>query len=192
MSTKTLVAALALLLSAGLLLNRSSASADPAERFLHVKVEDGANGETVNVNVPLTMAQKVLTSVNKGNLHNGIVKVEGAESNGLDVRALLDAVRTAPDNEFVSVKDKTQDIHVKKSGGNLVVHVRETGKSSQKVDVIVPMKVVDALLANSKQNEIDVSAAIAALNAAGDTFQVTVEDSDQHVRIWVDSVSSSQ
>jgi len=175
---------------AGMVATAPAAIAGPAERYLHVKVEDASKGESVNVNVPLSMAEKILPTINKGDMHNGHVKIGHADMDDVDIRALLDAVRTAPDNEFVTVKEKDQDVRVAKSNGNLVVHVRDGNKGGQKVDVTVPMKVVDALLSTTKDNELDVSAAIKALSDAGDSLLVTVEDASQHVRIWVDSKGS--
>ena len=161
--------------------------AAPAERYLHIKVDDPSKGESVNVNVPLSMAEKILPTVNKGSLHNGHVTIGKADLNDVDVRAILDALRTAQDNEFVTVKEKDQEVRVAKSNGNIIVHVRDSGKESQKVDVTVPMKVVDALLSTAKENELDVAAALRALSDAGDALLVTVQDATQHVRIWVDS-----
>jgi hypothetical protein len=161
--------------------------ATPVERYLHIKVDDPSKGESVNVNVPLSMVEKILPTVNKGSLHNGHVTIGKADLNDVDVRAILDAIRTAPDNEFVTVKEKDQDVRVAKSNGNLIVHVRDAGKDGQKVDVTVPMKVVDALLSTAKENELDVAAALRALSDAGDALLVTVQDTTQHVRIWVDS-----
>jgi hypothetical protein len=125
--------------------------------------------------------------VNKGSLHNGHVTIGKADLNDVDVRAILDALRTAQDNEFVTVKEKDQEVRVAKSNGNIIVHVRDSGKEGQKVDVTVPMKVVDALLSTAKENELDVAAALRALSDAGDALLVTVQDATQHVRIWVDS-----
>ncbi|MGD0403231.1 MAG: hypothetical protein ABSB66_08540 [Candidatus Acidiferrales bacterium] len=169
-----------------------AAMAAPAERYLHITVSDATKGESVNVNVPLSMAEKILPTLNKGNLHNGHVTIGSAEMNDVDIRALLDALRTSPDDEFVTVKEKDQDVRVAKSNGNLVVHVRDGGKDGEKVDITIPMKVVDALLSNSKNNELDISAAIRALSDAGDALLITVEDASQHVRIWVDSKNASE
>jgi hypothetical protein len=155
-------------------------------------VNDATKGESVNVNVPLSMAEKILPTLNKGNLHNGHVTIGSTEMNDVDIRALLDALRTSPDNEFVTVKEKDQDVRVAKSNGNLVVHVRDGAKGGEKVDITIPMKVVDALLSNSKNNELDISAAIRALSDAGDALLITVEDASQHVRIWVDSKNASE
>lgn len=166
------------------------------ERYLHVRVDGGAKGESVNVNVPLSMAAKILPTINHGDLHNGRVTISKADINDVDVRAILDAVRTAPDNEFVTVKSSDNDVRVSKSNGNLIIHVRDTGKDSgkggQKVDVVVPMKVVDALFSTAKQNELDVAAALRALGEAGETVLVTVQDAEQTVKIWIDSKGSAE
>lgn len=165
------------------------------ERYLHVKVEDSEKGESVNVNLPLSMAEKILPTVNHGDLHHGRVSVHNMDVDGVDIRAMLDALRTAEDNEFVTVKQKDQEVRVAKSKGNLVVHVidnHDGEKKGQKVEVTVPMKVVDALMSTMKDNELDVAAAIHALAEAGDAVLVTVQDATQHVRVWVDSKSSTE
>jgi len=177
---------------AGLAVTAPAAMATPTERYLHVKVEYASKGESVNVNVPLSMAEKILPTINKNNMHNGHVTIGHADMDDVDIRALLDAVRTAPDNEFVTVKEKDQDVRVAKANGNLVVHVRDAAKGGQKVDITIPMKVVDALLSTAKDNELDISAAIRALSDAGDALLVTVEDASEHIRIWVDSKGSPE
>jgi hypothetical protein len=177
---------------AGLVVTAPAAMATPTERYLHVKVENASKGESVNVNVPLSMAEKILPTINKNNMHNGHVTIGHADMDDVDIRALLDAVRTAPDNEFVTVKEKDQDVRVAKSNGNLVVHVRDAAKGGQKVDITIPIKVVDALLSTAKDNELDISAAIRALSDAGDALLVTVEDASEHIRIWVDSKGSPE
>jgi hypothetical protein len=182
----------ALALTMGNLAVAAMAAPAPAERYLHVKVDDATKGESVNINVPLSMAQAILPTINKGTLHNGHVTIGETDFNGVDVRALLDAIRTAPDNEFVTVKQKDQDVRVAKSNGNLIVHVLDKTKDGEKVDVTVPMKVVDALFATAKDNELDVAAAIRALSDAGDAVLVTVQDATEHVRIWIDSHGSSE
>ena len=159
----------------------------PAEKYLHVDVQDATKGESVNVNVPLAMAQKILPTINNQGLHDGKVTIQNAEMKGVDVRALLDALRTAPDNEFVTVKNNDSDVRVAKANGNIIVHVIGKKNKGQKVDVTVPLKIVDALFDTAKNDELDVAAALQALSDAGDILLVTVQDSTQKVRVWVDS-----
>ena len=175
------------MLAAGMMALVGSAVAAPAEKYLHVNVEDPTKGGSVNVNVPLSMAEKILPAINNHGLHDGKVSIHNAQMNGVDVRALLDAVRTAPDNEFVTVKDNDSDVRVAKASGNIIVHVIDKKNKEQKVDVTVPLTVVDALFSTAKNDELDIAAALRALSDAGDILLVTVQDSSEKVRVWVDS-----
>jgi hypothetical protein len=183
----------ALLLAAAMaLVPLRSLEAAPAERYLHVRVNDDAGGETVRVNLPLSLAEKVLPTIDKGKLHHGKVRVCDLDVDSVDLHALLEAVRSAPDNEFVSVQGPQHDIRVAKSNGNLVVHIRDNHeKHGQKVIVTIPMPVVQALV-SSGTNELDLVAAVRALENAGDTLLVSVEDGKQTVRVWVDSNNASE
>ena len=181
------------LLAMGTLIAAATAIAAGPERYLHVKVEDGEKGESVNVNVPLSMAEKILPTINNGDLHQGRVTIHNTDVNGVDIRAILDAVRNAPDNEVVTIKEKGKDsVRVAKSGGNIVVHVKDHDSKDQQVDVTVPMKVVDALFTTAKNDELDIVSALRALSDAGDILLVTVQDAQQKVRVWVDSRSTAE
>lgn len=181
------IAAVFCLLAMAMTARAVPAAPAPAEKYLHVNVEDPTKGESVNVNVPLSMAEKILPAINNHGLHNGKVTIQNAEMNGVDVRALLDAVRTAPDNEFVTVHDQDSDVRVAKANGNIVVHVIGKKNKGHKVDVTVPIKIVDALFDTAKNDELDVAAALRSLSDAGDILLITVQDSSQKVRVWVDS-----
>jgi hypothetical protein len=62
--------------------------------------------------------------------------------------------------------------------------------SESKVEIKVPMKVVDALFSSGK-DELDVVAALRALSSNGDMELVSVKDDDETVRIWIDSKNIS-
>lgn len=185
-------AAVICLLATGALMAATASMAGTTDRYLHVKVDDAKNGESVNVNVPLSLAEAILPAVNKGKLHEGKISVGNADLNGVDLKAILEAIRNAPDNEFVTVKQKDQEVRVAKSKGNLIVHVKNNENEGEKVDVTVPMKVVDALFSTAKTDELDIAAALRALSDAGDVLIVTVQDASQHVRVWVDSKSTQE
>lgn len=172
--------------------NSSQSSGAHGDRWLHVRVISTDNkGETVKVNVPLELAEHVLPAINHDRLHNGKVRVGNVDCDGVDVRALLDAVKTAKDGEFVTVQKKDADISVAKKDGQLLVHVHDKERpKSQQVEVKVPMKVVEALLSADK-DELDVVAALHALAAQGDMELVSVKDEENTVRVWVDSKSIS-
>lgn len=166
----------------------TSATAERGERWLHVRVisADGG-GETVRVNVPLELAEKVLPAVNHDRLHNGKLRIDSSDMNDVDLRALMDAVRTAKAGEYVTVQGDANDVRVAKQGSHLIIHVLDKGGSKKsQVEVQVPMKVVDALLSAGK-DELDLVAALHALGAQGDIELVFVKDSENTVKVWLDS-----
>jgi hypothetical protein len=99
---------------------------------------------------------------------------------------------------------------VAKQGGYLLIHVRDSdehrsrdkhpagkaekekqaGDRESRVEVKVPMKVVDALFSAGK-DELDLIAALHALGAHGDTELVSVKDNENTVRVWLDSKNVS-
>lgn len=180
------------------------------DRWLHVRViSSDARGETVRVNVPLELAEKVLPAVNHERLHNGKVKIDCEHINDVDLRALVDAIRTAKDGEYVTVQGNDSDVRVAKQGGYLLVHVLDHGRHGKnsvkdespdksamvhvkdnEVEIKVPMKVIDALFSAGK-DELDLVAALHALSAQGDTELVSVKDHENTVRVWLDSKNAA-
>jgi hypothetical protein len=186
-SILTAVAALGILAAAPL------SPAAPADRYLHVQVSDSSkNGEDVNVNVPLALAEKVLPTIDKGPMHQGRVQVPNDAFQGIDIRTIIDAVRTSPDSQIASVKQKDEDVEISKAGDNIVIHVKEAKAKGDNVNVTVPISVVDALFSGTRKDELDVAAALNALDKAGDTFLVTVENASEHIRVWVDTKNQPQ
>lgn len=169
-----------------------------SEQWIHVRVESKDDkGETVRVNVPVEMAAKVLPAINHDNLQGGKVRIDHAHLNDIDLRAILDAVRSSKDGEYVTVQSNEEDVRVAKKDGYLYIHVtdKKSGKASAngkdtKVEVKVPMKVVDALFSAGK-DELDVVAALRALSSNGDTELVSVKDDQETVHVWIDSKNVS-
>jgi hypothetical protein len=206
-ATLTLALATVILMPASTFAQSSSAATK--DQWIHVRVESKDNsGDTVRVNVPIELAEKVLPTINKSKLHNGKVHIDSAHMEDVDLRALLDAIRTSKDGEFVTVQNKENDVRVAKNGGYLIIHVTDKTQDivsenmassshskakahhESKVEVRVPMKVVDALFSAGK-DELDVVAALRALSSFGDTELISVKDSENSVRIWIDSKNIS-
>ena len=73
-----------------------------------------------------------------------------------------------------------------KERGQLVAHVRDKG-GKERVDVTIPWEVAQALISETTDNQLNLSAAIKALQNIGDMTLVTVAGEDESVRIWIDS-----
>ena len=175
-----------LALSSVIILTATMALAVTATRYLHVKVTNPTSHELVRVNVPLILAEKIIPAINHGELRDGKVHIGNMHADEVNVRAILDALKTAPEGEFVTVQNLSDDVRVAKEHGQVVVHVIDKD-SKENVDVTVPWDVVEALVSNTADDQLNVEAAIKALQNVGDTTLVRVSGSDENVRVWIDS-----
>ena len=180
-----------------LLLAGSVVWAASPERYLHVRVSNPNSHELVRVNVPLSLASKVIPAINHGDLRDGKIQIGDFHTNEVNVRAILDALKTAPEGEFVTVQNTDDDVRVAKEHGQLVVHVIEKGHGKedgggQHVDVTIPWEVSEALVSNTTEHQLNIEAAIHALESAGDITLVRVTGQDENVRVWIDSNSSDK
>ena len=164
-------------------------------RYLHVRVTNPNTHELVRVNVPLMLAEKVIPAINHGQLRDGKVRICNFTADTVNVRAILDALKTAPEGEFVTVQnsgpDSNDSVRVAKEHGQLIVHVTDKN-SKENVDVTVPWDVVQALVSDTTENQLNVEAAIKALEGIGDTTLVRVSGHDENVRVWVDSRNTDE
>lgn len=187
MNTKNLALTVLALLAGTALLASAVVASAPA-RYLHVKVVGNQKHELVRVNVPLSLAEQIIPAINQGKLRDGKVEIGGFHANDVNLKMILNALKTAPESEFVTVQEPDNNVRVAKEHGNLVVHVVDK-KSKENVDVTVPWEVAQALASDTNENELNVEAGIKALEAAGDVTLVSVNGTDETVRVWVDSRS---
>jgi|SRR5579875_120371 len=158
------------------------------ERYLHVRVDSANANERVRVNIPLSLAEKVIPAIHARQLNNGMVQIGSFQANDVDLPAILNAVKSAPDGVFVTVQKPGTDVRVAKEHGQLIVHVMDR-KDDTRVDVTIPWSVAEALTSQTNAHQLNVEAALEALDRAGDVTLVTARDShsQQTVRVWVDS-----
>ena len=184
-SAFTVVAALLLLLGRGS--TAIAAAAPGGTLWLHVAVDEpGSGGESVRVNLPLSLAEAILPLIDEGDLHRGRIRIEGHDLDAAELRALREAVRTAPEGEYVRVLSRGEEVEIARSGNRLVVRADDDG---DKVRVQIPMAVVDSLLAGAPPGgplELDLLAAIRVLGTRGAGELVSVVDGESSVRIWLD------
>jgi len=152
--------------------------------WLHVQVlEQGEDGDTVKVNVPLQLVEALLPLVQHEQFQGGKIKLdEIPELEQIDLRGVLEALDQTPDGEFVTVQSKDENVRVAKAGGLLLVNVLDD--ESTKVEVKVPLSVARALI-SADNDELDLLAAVRELaQFRGDL--VSVEETDTSVRVWID------
>ncbi|MBM3286423.1 MAG: hypothetical protein FJY88_03590 [Candidatus Eisenbacteria bacterium] len=187
MSRKSLVAAAALCC----LLAHGMAGAESRSKWLHVKVvETGEDGETVRINLPIKLVAAVLPAIDDSDFRKGIVRVDSLRKSNVDLRALLRAVREAENGEYVSIDGVDERVRIRKDDGVLYIDTEELGDDSEKVRVRLRMDVLEALL-SGEEDELNILAAVQALDERDEGDLITVHSEDETVRIWIDSRDSS-
>ena len=189
-----------LILSLSMVLALSSAAlplrAQQASPWIHVEVvEQNEKASTVNVNLPLSLAEVALEVAPDKIVKEGKIKLPNNDISIADLRKLWNELRNAGDAQFVTVKEDDQDVSIARRGDKIEIRVQEAGspdnpKKASNVHVDLPVTVVDALLSGEGE-ELNFKNAIAQLRTQrGDI--VRVRDGDSNVRIWIDERSSRQ
>jgi hypothetical protein len=104
------------------------------------------------------------------------------------------ALRSSGDMEFVTIESDDETVRVARSGHYMLAKIegsRDGDGSRERVDVKVPLKVVDALL-DAPEGELNLKGALQILADYDDGDLVTIHDDSTDVRIWIDDRSDSQ
>jgi len=168
----------------GILVSAAPAAAD---QWLHVRVqEQGEEGASVEVNLPVNLVHKAVPLVEKST-SRGRIEIADQDFDAKDLKELLRELDRSPDGEYVRVQDKGDHVRVAKQGNFMLVKVEEQDGKQAKVDARIPMRVIQAL-ASGDNDELNIGAALQALAETADGELITVVDDngETHVRIWVD------
>jgi hypothetical protein len=167
-------------------------SAPSGERWLHVSViNQDHKGERVRVNLPLSIAESVLTSIKHERLDHGIIKIDEVRMEKVDIRKLYASLKSAKDGEYVTVESDSCNVRVAKESGFLIVKAHDRSRKDAQVFVRMPLEVVDALFSGAP-DELNIVAALRVLAGRGDTELVSVKDSENTVHIWVDAKNTGE
>jgi hypothetical protein len=176
-----------------LVLGAAALVAASAEHWIHVRV-DGAKGgsASLSLNLPITMASAALAAIPSDAQHHGKFDLQ-ASVNGVDLRAMLDAVRNSPDGVSASLERDNTQVSVAKSGSNLLIKIVSNPSaehhSGKTIAIKVPIAVVRAML-TPNSDQVNVDAGLRAIAREGDV-DVTVNGEKQTVRVWTDTRTES-
>ena len=152
--------------------------------WLHVEVKESKEDpEIVKVNLPFSMVDVALKIAQDKKLNAGKFRLPSTELSVPDLKKLWTEFKKAGNADFVTVEKKTESVKISREDNYLLIKVSE--KNQQKVDLRVPVDVVDALLA-APGDELDIKAALMAMQQKGIGDILSVTDKDTKVRIWVD------
>ncbi|HUD72557.1 MAG TPA: hypothetical protein VMQ62_11415 [Dongiaceae bacterium] len=190
--TKQTLGGVALLAAAAMVagLGLAPAMAGTEGKWIHIRVLDhGEGGESVKVNLPVAVLETMADAIEADHFSGGQIHISEGNIKPEQFRAVWQSLKNTRDMEFVTIESDDETVRVAKSGGFLLMKVNDADrKKSGKVDIKVPMEVVDALL-QAPEGQLNVKAALQALVNYGGGDLVQVTDGDSHVRIWIDDKS---
>jgi hypothetical protein len=164
--------------------------------WLHVRVDERHSSERVRINLPLELVEEILPLIEVDEFRRGKIQIDDHDLEDLvQMREIHEAVRKAEDGKWIEVEDKHDRVTVSKSGDEILVHVEEDyfdeDDYSNTVDIRIPLSVVEALFSGDP-DELNLLAAVQALQEEGETSMITVDERDSKVRIWIDDSSSQE
>lgn len=176
----TLVALLALAIA---LPGLAAAKDNP---WIHIEViEKGSDEAKINVNLPLSMMEVALDIAEDEIMAEGHLTFDDSDITLEEMRSIWRELRNAGDAEFVTVEEDDETVRIHRKGDFVFVEVDDRGGDTEKVNIKVPVKVVDALFAGDG-DELNIRGALAELQKMTDGEILSVQDGDDHIRIWID------
>ncbi|MCI0413089.1 hypothetical protein L0222_09840 [bacterium] len=179
-----------LFLSFTLILLCAGISSAASKMWVHVHIEDTAKEETVKINLPISVVETMLPLIEEKQVRKGHFNFNDSDLKVEDLRKVWNEIREEGDMEFVTIESRDNNVRVYIEGNFLLVQPQEKSKNS-KVDIRIPLKVVDAML-SGKGNELNLTAAIKALRDSGVKDIITVKDNDTSVRVWIDDKNQAK
>jgi hypothetical protein len=167
------------------LLAAPTAFAGDETRWINVHVTENSTNTNVEVHLPLNLVLTVLRNVDVENFHGGQVDLDLDEDMDINFPEIIAAVKDAPDGKFVTVTSDEADVNVHKQGGTLFVTVNQKDDEMAKVEVKVPLELMDAL-SFGEENTLDIAALLQSLDRLPDGELVTVTSNEANVRVWVE------
>jgi len=160
-----------------------------ANYWIHVRVDEGAKEESVKVNLPVALLETALPLIENEAISKGKVKLASEELNLAQLRQIWAELKANGNYELASITTKEERLRISLEGNEIFVRSAEGAETN--ISVNLPTSVVDALLSGEGE-ELNVSAGVAALVAAGPRDLVTIKETGKLVRVWIDEQSTGE
>jgi len=169
-----------------LLLMGAAAAEAKANLWLHIKVHDGNEGSRVSINLPLSVVEAATPLIPEEARSAERLRIDDRDLSVKDLRRIWREVQRQPEAAYITIDEPDGKVRVARSGGYLLIRAANGGRHhDERVEVRIPVTVVDALLAGG-DDRFDLAAAVEALVRGGEGELVTVNGDHETVRMWVD------
>ena len=155
-----------------------------SKEWLHIHVNEATGDQAkVRVNIPISLIEVMLPMVEERAVEKGKIRLHEKDFRVEDLRKIWKSVKDEGDTEFVSVDKRDEHVRVFTQGNFLMVQSDKDSRS--KVNIKMPMAVVDAILSGDGE-ELNLTAAVKALKDSGIHDIISVESDDSKVMVWID------
>jgi hypothetical protein len=161
-----------------------------SKEWLHVRVQNLTEAaETVKINIPLSLVETMLPLIEEKSLQDGRIHLNNKDVSTAELRKIWKAVKDEGDTEFVTVEKKGENVRIFTESNFLMV--QSDKDSAKKVNIKIPLAVVDAMLAGSGEG-LNLMAAVQALRESGVRDIISVQDEKNTVQVWIDNKSKAK
>jgi len=152
--------------------------------WLHLEVKENKTEPVlVKVNLPVSLVDVALNIIKDEKLHEGRIRLKHSEISVADMKRIWAELKNAGNAEFVTVEKSHETVRISREGNFVLVKVTEDQEN--KVDLKIPVSVVDALL-EGPGDELNLKAAVAAMQEKQIGDILTVKANNTQVRLWID------
>ena len=180
MRTTTTLALIALVLFA------TAAFAEEPATWLNVHVTETSENADVRVHLPMNLVLAVLDGIRVEHFDRGIVDLDLDMGDAeIDWTQVIQAVRTSPDGEYVTISSDDADVRVVKQAGMMLVDVLEKAQDHAEIRIRIPVSMLDAFSVD-EHNRFDVAAFLRSFEELPDGELIRVTSNEANVRVWVE------
>ncbi len=161
-----------------------------SKEWLHIHVDEMKNdAEKVRINIPLSLMEVMLPMIEEEAIKDGKINIDNREFSTKELKKLWAAVKEEGDAEFVTIEKRGENVRIFTQGNFLFV--QSTKDSEGKVNIRIPLAIVDAML-SGPENQLNLAAAVKALKDSGVRELISVESDDSKVLVWIDNTNTAK
>lgn len=154
--------------------------------WIHIEITDaGDKDNMVKINLPLSLVEVALEVAEDELAAEGQIELDNCDVSIADMRRMWKELRDAGDADFVTVVEDDERVHIYRKGDNVYVEVDDTSNREEKVRMSIPVHVVDTLFEGDGE-QLNLTGALAELREANKGELLSIQDGDEHIRIWID------
>lgn len=176
--------ALAALMTAAAGIQAAGAAQDDESDIIWMRVEitkEGNENPAVKVNLPLSLIEVVVDSIDKREFMAQIEK----EHPKLNIPKLWRSIRRMDGEDFLTVETENEHIRVWKDQDLFRISVREEKADQANIQVKIPLAIMDYLF-ESRDGSFSFQDLVGELRGHLPLTLVTVDKDDERIRIWLE------